>query len=91
MFKFYLMFKYPLFNFSRYNCEYIKKKGPIMDVNKIRKICRPVRVVVGLALIGAAVVTGINWLYLGVIPLIAGITNFCPLCTITGKCDLPQK
>lgn len=62
-----------------------------MNFNKIKKVCRPVRIVVGLALIGAAVVTGINWLYLGVIPLIAGITNFCPLCTFTGKCDLPQK
>jgi len=61
-----------------------------MDFNKIRKICRPVRIVVGLGLIGAGVYTGINWLYLGVVPLIAGITNFCPLCMITKKCDIEQ-
>lgn len=60
----------------------------MMDVNKIRKVCRPIRIVVGLALIGAGVYTGINWFYLGIIPLIAGLANFCPLCIITKKCDV---
>jgi predicted transporter len=59
-----------------------------MDVNKIRVVCRPIRIVLGLALIGAGVYTGINWFYLGVIPLIAGLSNFCPLCIITKKCDI---
>ena len=59
-----------------------------MDVNKIRAVCRPIRIVLGLALIGAGVYTGINWFYLGVIPLIAGLSNFCPLCIITKKCDV---
>jgi len=59
-----------------------------MDVNKIRKICRPVRIVVGLSLIGTGVATGNSWFYLGVVPLIAGIANFCPLCIITKKCDI---
>ena len=62
-----------------------------MDVNKIRRICRPIRIVVGIILIIAAVITGINWLYLGVVPLLAGLTNFCPLCIITKKCDLPES
>jgi len=62
-----------------------------MNVNKIRKICRPIRIVLGLGLITAGVVTGINWFYLGVIPLIAGIANFCPLCIITKQCDLPES
>jgi predicted transporter len=62
-----------------------------MDVNKIRTVCRPIRIVLGLALIGVGVYTGINWFYLGVIPLIAGLSNFCPLCIITKKCDLPVK
>jgi hypothetical protein len=62
-----------------------------MDVNKIRKICRPIRIVVGLSLIAVGVITGNAWFYLGVIPLIAGITNFCPLCIITKQCDLPQN
>ncbi|WP_297482810.1 DUF2892 domain-containing protein [Sulfurimonas sp.] len=61
-----------------------------MDFNKIRKVCRVVRIVVGLALIVTGVITGINWFYLGVLPLIAGIANFCPLCIFSKKCDLPQ-
>lgn len=61
-----------------------------MDVNKIRKVCRPIRIVVGLALIATGFITGIVWFYLGIIPLIAGLVNFCPLCIITKKCDLPE-
>ena len=61
-----------------------------MDFNKIRKICRVVRIVVGLALIAVGAVTGNYWFYLGVLPLIAGIANFCPLCIFSKKCDLPQ-
>ena len=59
-------------------------------VQKIRKFCRVFRIIMGLALIGAGVATGIVWFYLGVIPLIAGIVDFCPLCIITGKCELPK-
>ena len=62
-----------------------------MDVNKIRKMCRPIRIIMGLALIVVGLITGIVWFYLGVLPLIAGLTNFCPLCIITKKCDLPQN
>ena len=65
-------------------------KGIKMDFNKIKKICKPVRIVVGLGLIVGAFLTDTTWMYLGVVPLIAGITNFCPLCMITKKCDLPQ-
>ena len=59
-----------------------------MDYSKIRKFCRVFRIIIGLALIATGVITGIYWFYLGVIPLIAGITNFCPLCSVTKKCDL---
>jgi len=62
-----------------------------MDISRIKKICRPIRIIMGLALIAVGFFTGIIWFYLGVIPLIAGITNFCPLCLITKKCDLPQN
>ena len=62
-----------------------------MNVNKIKKVCRPIRIVLGLALIAVAAITGIKWFYLGVIPLIAGLSNFCPLCIITKKCDVPAK
>jgi hypothetical protein len=61
-----------------------------MDFNKIRKICKPVRIVIGLGLITGAFLTDTTWMYFGIVPLIAGITNFCPLCIITKKCDLPQ-
>ncbi len=59
-----------------------------MDVNKIRTTCRPIRIVLGLSLIAYAIYSGNPWFYLGIIPLIAGIANFCPLCIITKKCDI---
>lgn len=62
-----------------------------MDVNKIRKFCRVFRIILGLALIVTGFITANAWFYLGVLPLIAGLTNFCPLCMITKKCDLPQN
>jgi len=62
-----------------------------MDVNKIRKICRVVRIVAGLALIATGVIMNNYWFFLGVLPLLAGAANFCPLCLITKKCDLPQN
>jgi len=59
-----------------------------MDINKIRKTCRPIRITIGVVLIGYAVYSGNAWFYLGVIPLLAGLTNFCPICVITKKCDV---
>jgi len=61
-----------------------------MDYNKIRKFCRVFRILLGIALIITGFVTGIIWFYLGVLPLIAGLSNFCPLCIFSKKCDLPQ-
>ncbi len=54
--------------------------------DKFRAFCRPFRVVIGLVLIAIGFFTGIAWFYLGVIPLIAGLSDFCPLCMITKKC-----
>ena len=64
-----------------------------MDINKIRSTCRVVRIIVGLLLIAYGGFTIVNdapnyWFFLGIAPLIAGITNFCPLCLITKKCDI---
>ena len=56
-------------------------------INKIRRTCKPVRIVMGIALISYGVYSGNAWFYLGIFPLMAGLGNFCPLCTITGKCD----
>ena len=62
-----------------------------MNVQKIRAFCRPFRIVLGLALIGYGIYSGIQWFYLGAIPLIAGLVNFCPLCKITGQCNIFGK
>jgi len=62
-----------------------------MDAKKIRSICRPFRIVLGTGLIGYGIYSGNPWFYLGVIPLIAGLANFCPLCKITGQCDIFGK
>lgn len=67
-----------------------------MDFNKIRKFCRAFRIIIGLALIITGVIqlgamSGAAWFFLGFAPLIAGIVDFCPLCIITKKCDLPSK
>jgi len=59
-----------------------------MNIIKLRKACQPIRIIVGLALIATGVATGNAWFYLGVVPLIAGITNFCPLCMITKQCEI---
>jgi len=59
-----------------------------MDFNKIRAFCSPFRIVLGLALIGYGFYSGNNWFFLGAIPLIAGLTKFCPLCIISKKCDV---
>ena len=66
-----------------------------MDINfyKIRRNCRVFRIVLGASLIIAAFIvesSWSNWLYLGILPLVAGLANFCPLCLITKKCDLPE-
>ena len=59
-----------------------------MNYNKIKSTCKYVRISVGLALIILGFVTNNTLLYLGVVPLIAGIVNFCPLCLITKKCTI---
>lgn len=56
--------------------------------DKFRAFCKRFRIVLGVILIGVGIVTGNAWFYLGVIPLIAGLANFCPLCMITKKCTM---
>jgi hypothetical protein len=59
--------------------------------DKIRRFCRPFRIVLGLVLIAVGFLISNPWFYLGIIPLIAGILDFCPLCVITKKCSIKQK
>lgn len=56
--------------------------------DKVRAFCRPFRIVLGIGLIVAGFITGIAWFYLGVIPLVAGLVDFCPLCIISKKCTI---
>jgi len=59
-----------------------------MNYNKIRSFCRKFRIALGAVLIACGVIFSNAWFFLGVIPLIAGIANFCPLCIISKKCDI---
>ena len=54
--------------------------------DKIRSFCKKFRILLGIVLIAIGVYTGIVWFYLGLIPLIAGLADFCPLCMISKKC-----
>ena len=56
--------------------------------DKIRSFCQKFRIALGVILIIVGFMTGNSWFYLGVIPLIAGIINFCPICIITKKCSI---
>jgi hypothetical protein len=62
-----------------------------MNFNKIRSFCSTFRIVLGLALIATGIYLSNYWFFLGIIPVIAGVTKFCPLCIISGKCDSPNK
>jgi len=61
--------------------------------DKIRSFCKSFRIILGLSalIIGFLLGKGdlnLGWWYLGLLPLIAGLTNFCPLCMITKKCSI---
>lgn len=56
-------------------------------MESLRKICSPIRTILGLGLIGYGVYSGNYWFFLGIIPLLMGVTKFCPSCAISGKCD----
>ena len=62
-----------------------------MNLIKFRKFCRKFRILVGVSLIMAGFYTGNNWFYLGMLPLIAGLVDFCPTCIISKKCELVQE
>ena len=59
--------------------------------DKIRSFCRPFRIVIGLVLIVIGFLLSNPWFYLGVIPLIVGLLDFCPLCVVSKKCSIKQK
>jgi hypothetical protein len=60
--------------------------------DKIKVFCRKFRIALGVVLIAVGLYTNNfemvwSWFYLGIIPLIAGLANFCPLCIISKKCS----
>jgi hypothetical protein len=58
-----------------------------MDILKLEKTCRPIRIVLGVVLIALGFYTGNDWFLLGLIPLIIGALGFRPFCKFTGKCS----
>jgi membrane-associated protease RseP (regulator of RpoE activity) len=58
-------------------------------------IDRILRIVVGLALLAYAIFlpqTGWNWVgWIGVVPLLTGLFNFCPVYTLLGVNTCPMK
>ena len=62
--------------------------------DKIRNFCRTFRIILGTALLIAGFIFTADeqfynlWFALGLLPLIAGLANFCPLCLITKKCSI---
>lgn len=59
--------------------------------DKIRSFCRPFRIIIGLVLIVIGFLLSNPWFYLGIIPLIVGLLDFCPLCIVSKKCSIKQK
>lgn len=47
---------------------------------------RILRIIIGLAAIAYAVYSGNNWFYLGAIPLVTGLVNWCPMEKMMGGC-----
>lgn len=83
------MFKFILKNISYNYVTKINFKEKSMNFyDKFKKFCRPFRIIIGLILISIAVITSNPWFYVGILPLLVGVTNFCPLCVITKKCSI---
>lgn len=56
--------------------------------NKLKRFRRPFRIIMGLTLVALGLITSNGWFFLGIIPLLVGITNFCPVCALTKKCSI---
>ena len=56
--------------------------------DKIKIFSSKFRIALGLILIAIGVLLSNSWFYLGIIPLIAGIVKFCPICIISKKCTI---
>jgi membrane protein implicated in regulation of membrane protease activity len=55
-------------------------------------IDRILRIVVGLALIAAAIAgMGTPWTWIGIVPLATGLIKFCPLYPLLGMSTCPKQ
>ncbi len=62
-----------------------------MDAN-VGGLDRILRVVVGLALIGAAVTGYLGaWAYIGIVPLVTAVVGFCPAYKLIGLSTCPVR
>ena len=61
-----------------------------MKIN-VGGIDRILRILVGLGLIGWALLGGPVWAWIGVVPLGTGAVGFCPLYPIIGMSTCPTK
>ena len=60
--------------------------------NNVGGMDRILRIVAGLALIGATLAGAIGpWGWVGLVPLATGLLNFCPLYTVLGFNTCPAK
>ena len=62
---------------------------------KIRSFCKSFRIILGSAVLVIGYLLGdggldLGWWYLGLLPLMSGLVNFCPICIISKKCDLKK-
>ena len=56
---------------------------PMFAVNE-HTVERIARIALGIILLGFAFVGGQTWAYIGFVPLLTGITGFCPLYRLFG-------
>ena len=62
--------------------------------DKIKLFCGKFRIVLGIVVIALGFLYTDEesfynlWFALGIMPLIAGLSGFCPLCLITKKCTI---
>lgn len=62
--------------------------------DKIRSFCGKFRIVLGVVVIALGFYFKAEeefynlWFALGIIPLVAGLSGFCPICIITKKCSI---
>ena len=53
-------------------------------IKNVGGVDRILRIVVGLALLSLVWIVPTNWGWLGLIPLLTGLMNFCPAYTLLG-------